>query len=101
MEKDEILNRLSLKKYDIHFNQINGMYDRAIILNKALDEVLKQVNLTIPGVMPSLPDKETVSEPIQNALFATGKINTEQADNITNGILTYLNDAGFAIKWKQ
>lgn len=50
----------------------------------------------IPDVRLSLPD-EDVSEPIQNALYATNAFTTDQCSNITDGILLYLKDAGFDI----
>ncbi len=39
-EKDKVLNKYSLKKHSLHFNQLINMYDRAIILELALEEVL-------------------------------------------------------------
>ena len=41
-------------------------------------------------------DMETASEPIQNALYAAG-FTTEQCDQLTDGILQYIEDAGLFI----
>ncbi len=51
-------------------------------------------------VSGSLPDKETVLEPIQNALYATGKFTTDDCDLLSDGILQYLNDAGLKVVWQ-
>jgi len=37
-------------------------------------------------------DDETAREPIQEALFSTGKFTTEQCDNLADGILLFLKD---------
>jgi len=33
-----------------------------------------------------------LSEPIQNALYATGKFTTDQCEQLTEGIIIYIND---------
>ena len=53
--------------------------------------------LIIADVRLSLPDIEAVSEPIQNALYATRNFTTDQCSTLTDGILLYLKDAGFEI----
>lgn len=58
----------------------------------------KKHNDTKPPVARSLPlDDEKVSEPIQNALYATGKMTTDDCEIVADGILLYLKDAGFEI----
>ena len=52
---------------------------------------------TTPDVGFSLLDEETASEPIQNALYATSKLTIDQCNNMTEGILQYIKDAGFEI----
>ena len=44
-----------------------------------------------------IADIETASEPIQNALYATGRFTTEQCDELADGILQYITDAGLFI----
>ena len=44
-----------------------------------------------------IADIETASEPIQNALYATGRFTTEQCDDLADGILQYIKDAGLFI----
>jgi len=80
MNKDEILNRLSLKKHNIHFNQIVGMYDRAVILDEALDEVLKKANLTIPDAGLSLPDTKLINLIDYCKKFTDGSKTSEQLE---------------------
>jgi hypothetical protein len=44
MTRDDILNRIAIKKHGRHFNEIFAIKSRAEILQQALDEVLEQVN---------------------------------------------------------
>ena len=83
--------------YDLCDKYIETM-DRGDIVEMAMIEYAEQqVKLfAIPDVRLSLPD-EDVSEPIQNALYATNAFTTDQCSNITDGILLYLKDAGFEI----
>ena len=57
--------------------------------------------LSKTAVSGSLPDMETVLEPIQNALYATGMMGTEVCTDVAKGILAYLYDAGLEVRWRQ
>lgn len=58
MTRDEILNRIAIKKHGRHFNEIFAIKNRAEILQQALDEALEQVNnnTVLQNVMPSTFD---------------------------------------------
>ena len=45
--------------------------------------------------------KEIVSEPVQNALYSTGNFTTDQCTQLAEGILLFLDDAGYELskKW--
>ncbi|MDP8267143.1 MAG: hypothetical protein P9L97_00320 [Candidatus Tenebribacter davisii] len=53
----------------------------------------------IDSVLPDENDLgvETISEPIQNALYATERFCLNQVNQLTEGILQYLDDANFKI----
>lgn len=51
----------------------------------------------IPVVSISLPSDEEIREPIQNAIYATGSYTTDQCTEFADGILTYLDEAGFKV----
>jgi hypothetical protein len=68
--------------------------------NENLNEA-ENSQLNIGAVSGSLPDRETVLEPIQNALYATGMMGTEVSTDVAKGILAYLYDAGFEVRWRQ
>ncbi len=55
----------------------------------------------VGAVSGSLLDKETILEPIQNALYATGMMGTEVCTDVANGILAYLYDAGLEVCRRQ
>jgi len=57
----------------------------------------REEQLTIPVVIGSLPSDEEIREPIQNAIYATGSYTTDQCTEFSDGILTYLNEAGFKV----
>lgn len=62
------------------------------ILNEASE------NKLYTAVSGSLPlDDEDVLEPIQNALYATHAFSLDDCTGLSNGILSYLKEAGFAI----
>ena len=50
MTREDILNRIALKKYNLHFNQLFELSERVDVLNECVNELLEQVNLTIPDV---------------------------------------------------
>ena len=98
------MNKKEIEKLALEYDRnLTSHPMSAVELRKDLTEFALQIvkNLTIHVVIGSLPDKETVSEPIQNALYATNMMTIEVCDNVTDGILAYLDDAGFEIKWKQ
>ena len=45
----------------------------------------------------SSPSDEEIREPIQNALYATDRLTTDQCTELAVGILTYLNEAGYKV----
>lgn len=61
-----------------------------------LQEVVNK-KCNIPHVSISLPSDEEIREPIQNAIYATGSYTTDQCTEFADGILTYLNEAGFKV----
>ena len=46
---------------------------------------------------PSVLVEEEKREPIENALYATGKFTTSQATELAQGILQYIKEAGYTI----
>jgi len=42
-------------------------------------------------------ENEEILEPIQDALYATGKLLTDECTDISVSILMYLKDAGYSI----
>ena len=43
------------------------------------------------------PSKEEILEPIQNALYATGRFIPEECTELALGILQYIEDAGYSV----
>ncbi|MCE5226486.1 MAG: hypothetical protein LLG05_11610 [Porphyromonadaceae bacterium] len=43
------------------------------------------------------PTKEQILEPIQNALYATGRFIPEECTELASGILRYIEDAGYSV----
>lgn len=60
-------------------------------LREGKPETLKSGDCNLADVGGSLTD-ETIYEPIQNALYTTGNFTTEQCDQLTEGILQYIED---------
>jgi len=92
-EKTKVLN-LSLTEKEIESlekisREFFGTPNKSGMVRYWITQALKNART-------SLPD-EDVSEPIQNALYATNAFTTDQCSNITDGILLYLKDAGFEI----
>jgi hypothetical protein len=52
---------------------------------------------TIADVSVSVLSDEEMREPIENALYATGRFLTTQATDLAEGIILYLKDAGYTI----
>jgi hypothetical protein len=52
---------------------------------------------TLVKVFSRSPSDEDIREPIQNAIYATGRFTTDQCTEFADGILTYLNEAGFKV----
>jgi hypothetical protein len=48
------------------------------------------------AVLP-IADMETANEPITNALDATGRFSTEQCNQLSDGILQYIDDYGLIL----
>jgi hypothetical protein len=91
LNKEEIKN---LKRIRSYF----GEHDKLLIEHTAyamLDKLVK--NLTVPVVSISLPSNEEIREPIQNALYATDILTTDQCTELADGILTYLNEVGYKV----
>ena len=60
--------------------------------NKSTDKALILSDVSI-----SLPSDEEIREPIQNALYSTDRLTTDQCTELADGILTYLNEAGYKV----
>ncbi len=45
----------------------------------------------------SLPSDEEIREPIQNALYSTDRLTTDQCTELAYGILAYLNESDFKV----
>lgn len=60
-----------------------------------LEKLLK--DCAIFGVSVSLPSDEEIREPIQNALYSTDRFMTHECTELSDGILTYLNEAGYKV----
>ena len=60
-----------------------------------------QGNSIKPLVSGSLLDDEAASEPIQDALYATGRFTTDECDTLAEGILRYIKDAKIMMVVKQ
>lgn len=96
MKLENVLKELEVN-YGWSFYDEKGKLHLEDMQKELLQDTIKAVkNLCISDVRLSLPD-EDVSEPIQNALYATNAFTTDQCSNITDGILLYLKDAGFEI----
>ncbi len=54
-------------------------------------------NCSIPVVSISLPSDEEIREPIQNALYSTDRLTTDQCTELAYGILAYLNESDFKV----
>jgi hypothetical protein len=65
----------------------------------ALLKLIESSKVVLPqaDVRLSLPSDEDIREPIQNALYATRHFLTDQCTELADGILDYLNDAGFKV----
>jgi len=50
-----------------------------------------------PTVSGSLLGLDEVKQPFQDALYATGRFSTEQCEQLTDGLLQYIDDAGLAV----
>ena len=76
------------EEHNLHFNDMSGGdYNFQYIewLEKKFDKSVKETN------------QEEISTLIQDALHATGRISVEQCDQLTSGMLEYINQAGFRI----
>ena len=74
--------------------EISRILDSGIeILPNSLIHLKLKEALTFCEVIKSLPSKEEIlSEPIENALYATGRFTTDQCTELANGIIMYLDD---------
>mgnify|MGYP003556892043 FL=1 len=83
--KEEILNEQGLQ---IGFK---STYSWDAILD-AMDEYASQFQQEWIPV-----EEETAREPIQDALYATGRFTKDECDVLSDGILRYINDANLVI----
>lgn len=44
MTRDEILNKIAMRRYGKYFNQLTSLISRAYIMQQAIDELLEQIN---------------------------------------------------------
>lgn len=62
------------------------------------EDYYKSIQHTITTVRKSYEvDEETVREPIENALYSTGKFTTEDCTELAKGILQYINEHGLKV----
>jgi hypothetical protein len=88
------------------------VYQKVFVDGKDVFEAARELGVTIDTVRvhkakleqlikeEKEDDRESQREPIENALYATGKFKSmtpEQCSILSNGIIDYLNDAGFKI----
>jgi hypothetical protein len=93
--QDETLEHFEHVPLNQNLNQISLLVGD---LERALAEPSNENGaLPIPDVRLSLPSEEDIREPIQNALYATRHFLTDQCTELADGILDYLNDAGFKV----
>ena len=63
---------------------------------KPIDTTSSQT-IAKPIVSGSLLGLDEVRQPFQDALYATGRFSTEQCEQLTDGLLQYIDDAGLAV----
>ena len=84
------------------FQAVNDMAElrsenKAIKKENEFYKELLTKQLILPVVSISLPSDEEIREPIQNALYSTDRLTTDQCTELADGILTYLNEAGYKV----
>ena len=82
--KEDILKELGCS--EIPFDENVTMFYPAIL--SAMDEYASQFQQEWIPV-----EEETAREPIQDALYATGRFTKDECDVLSDGILRYINDA--------
>ncbi|MBP8993931.1 MAG: hypothetical protein KBG30_08980 [Bacteroidales bacterium] len=97
MKLENVLKELEVN-YGWSFYDEKGKLHLEDMQKELLQDTIKAVkNLCISDVRLSLPSEEDIREPIQNALYATRHFLTDQCTELADGILDYLNDAGFKV----
>jgi len=86
--KEEILKELGCS--EIPFDENVTMFYPAIL--SAMEEYASQFQQEWIPV-----EEETAREPIQDALYATGRFTKDECDVLSDGILRYINDANLVI----
>jgi hypothetical protein len=96
---DTVMTEQEGSRRCITTEDLNGFELWCQWLEKASDGECSDENsgLNIPVVSISLPSDEEIREPIQNAIYATGSYTTDQCTEFADGILTYLNEAGYKV----
>ena len=61
------------------------------------EEICADLDAVISGSGENHVDDERALEPIQDAIYATGRFTTADCDKIANGIIDYLRTAGMNI----
>lgn len=94
--------RLLLSKIE-YGKQTIGSQDGGGGYMEALEEMEQFVHRCISNTVgiDSLPSREDILEPIQNALYATGRMETDICTDVASGILDYLSESGFEVHRRQ
>lgn len=79
------------------YKETKTLHDVQELICKTADDILDLCDSKNTDVKLSLPSEENIREPIQDALYATRHFLTDQCTKLANGILDYLNDAGFKV----
>ena len=77
-------------------DEIKKILQKYMLTNLPLNDAAQQV-LDLFAVSISLPSDEEIREPIENALYSTDRLTTDQCTELADGILTYLNESGLKV----
>jgi len=96
--KTKEMEKVASEKYDILGHNVESFFhwsDKDIWCDgyvTAMDEYASQFQQEWIPV-----EEETAREPIQDALYATGRFTKDECDVLSDGILRYINDANLVI----
>lgn len=81
-------------------NNTKFLFQQQAIMD-AVEAYLSANNGVKPVVGCGLLDDEAAVEPIQDALYATGRFTTDECNVLSEGILRYIKDAEIMMVVKQ